>query len=162
MAATRCGWVELSACGLAAVAMIACSGEETPQQPAAAWTVEETPNPAIKRPKPGDPPLPAVVVAEALPPDFPVDVPQYPGAKVKASRSMPGRGGMTVSLAAGDTPDKIISFYSDTFAAQGWATDIRRTPEGSAVFAEKDNRSASALVRVGGGETLIDIIVVER
>jgi hypothetical protein len=143
-----------------AFGMFACGSEEPQEEASAAWTVEETPNPVKSPGVPSD--LPAVVVADSLPSNFPVDVPQYPGAKVKASRSAAGLPGMSVSFIAEDSVEKVIAFYSDTFAAQGWATDMRRTPEGTAVFAEKDKRSASALVRDGGEGTRIDVIVVDR
>ena len=55
-----------------------------------------------------------------------------------------------------------MSYYADGFAAQGWSTDIRRTPEGDAIFADKDNRTVSAVVRPGGAGTLVDLVLVER
>lgn len=155
-------WVPLAACGLAVCGLLACGGEKGDEAPA--WTVEKTPNPTrAALPGPGEPPLPPLVVSESLPADFPADVPQYPGAKVKSSRSGGGaKGGFSASFGVGDDVEKVASFYADSFAAKGWATDTRRTPEGTAVFAEKDKRSASALVRPGGDETVVDLIVVVR
>lgn len=158
-------WFSLVACGLAMGWGIACGGEgeEKGGQSEAAWKVEQTPSPArAGLPKPGEAPLPPVVVSESLPSDFPVDVPNYPGAKVKTARSGGGAQGFSASLASGDDVETVTAFYADGFAGQGWATDTRRTPEGTAIFAEKDKRSASAMVRPGAGETLIDLIVVER
>jgi hypothetical protein len=156
-------WVPLVACGLAVFGLVACGGEKK-DEAKPAWTVEETPNPArAGLPGPGEPPLPPLVVSESLPAGFPPDVPQYPGAKVKSSRSGGGaKGGFSVSFEVGDDAEKVASFYADSFAAKGWATDTRKTPEGTAVFAEKNKRSASALVRPGGDETVVDLIVVER
>jgi hypothetical protein len=156
-------WVPLLACGLAVFGLLACGGEKG-EEPKAAWTVEETPNPTRAGiPGPGEQPLPPLVVTEALPADFPADVPQYPGAKVKSSRSGGGaKTGFSLSLSTSDDVDKVVSFYADSFAAKGWATDTRRMPDSTAVFAEKSQRSASALVRPGGDETIVDLIVVER
>ena len=157
MSATR--WVQLGAMGLAALGMFACGSEQPQEEASATWTVEETPNPVKS---PGEPGQPPVVISDNLPSNFPVDVPQYPGAKVKTSRSTAGMPGISVSFSVKDPTDKVIAFYSDSFAAQGWATDMRRTPEGSAVFAEKGQRSASALVRKSGEGTLVDLIIIER
>jgi len=152
-------WGRLAACGIAAFSCFACGSEKPKEEAGAEWSVEETPNPVKS---PGEPGLPPVVIASELPDNFPADVPQYPGAKVETARSTEGMPGVSVSLSVPDPAEKVIAFYSDSFAAQGWATDLRRTPEGSAVFAEKENRSASALVRAGGNRTLVDLIVLER
>lgn len=151
--------------GLAVLLLFACGGQESQtgaDEAASEWTVEGTPNIGQKgSPGPDGKPLPAPVVSDELPPDFPVDVPRYPGAEVTGSRSSLGSG-FSAGFKVGDDVEEVASFYSDSFAAQGWATDMRRTPEGTAVFAEKEKRSASVLVRAGGDKTEINLIVVER
>jgi hypothetical protein len=162
--AARLGsWV--CAAALAALLGVACGGGETEgaageqAEPAPAWTVEATPSPgaAVK------PQAAAVAqpVSRELPADFPEDIPQYPGAEILGVRTAAGQG-VSVSLATADDVEKVASYYADGFAAQGWATDIKRMPEGKAIFAEKDNRTSSAVVRSGDAGTLVDVIVVVR
>jgi len=159
----RQAWVP--AFGFAVLLLIACGGQESQTATEEAqpdWTVEKTPSPNKPTGRGADGELmPPPVVSDSLPSDFPVDVPQYPGAEVEGSRTSAGSG-FSARFKVGDNVEKVASFYSDSFAAQGWATDTRRTPEGTAVFAEKEKRSASVLVRAGGDETDINLIVVDR
>jgi hypothetical protein len=165
--AARLGsWV--SAAALAALLGVACGGGETEGaaegkaaqgEAAPAWTVEATPSPgAAVKPQSEAVPQP---VSRELPADFPEDVPQYPGAEIVGVRSAAGQG-VSVSLTTADDVEKVASHFADGFAAQGWATDIKRMPEGKAIFAEKDNRTCSAIVRSGDTGTLVDLIVIVR
>jgi hypothetical protein len=157
--------VRVPAFGFAVLLLIACGSQESQtaaEESAPAWTVEGTPNLAQgNRPGPDGKPVPAPIVSDSLPSDFPVDVPQYPGAQVTQSRVSPGSG-FSASFTVGDDVEKVASFYADGFAGHGWATDTKRSPEGTAVFAEKEKRSASALVSPGGDRTLVNLIVVDR
>jgi len=159
--------IGVSAALLAVLAVAGCGGEEQAASPAgeeaAAWSVEGTPSPGKKGARPervtsGGPPKNAI---SSLPPDFPGDVPQYPGADFKTGRTSTGQG-LSMTLTSGDDFEKVASFYADGFAAEGWATDIRRTPEGKAIFAEKGNRSASAFVRGADEGTLVDLVLIVR
>ncbi len=155
----------IAACGIALLAWLACGGEEQAaeeSQPKPEWSTEKTPSPAIANTLDEEgKPIPSAVVREELPPDFPLDVPKYPGAEVKSSR-VAARGGMSVALTSGDALDDVISYYEKTFSENGWSTDVRPTPEGTAIFADKEGRTASALVRGGGEGTTVDLIVIER
>jgi len=96
---------------------------------------------------------------EGLPDNYPSDVPRYPGVivtHVKAS----GDNGLSVGMTSTDDVEKVAAFFADTFAAEGWGTDIKNTPNGRAIIAAKDNRNATALVRRNGDITNIDIILI--
>lgn len=159
----------LAAAGLLA---LACGGDAQEPGDAASsatgdkpsWTAEATPSPGKEGAEPERPHVPnAASIGAKLPPNFPEDVPQYPGAEVSDARSVVGQG-LAVSLTSDDDSDKVASFYADTFAARGWETDIRRTPDGHMIFADKGKRAASALVHPGadGAGTQVELIVVAR
>ena len=97
---------------------------------------------------------------EGLPDNYPSDVPRYPGVtvtRVKAS----GDSGLSVGMTSTDDFEKVASFFADTFAAEGWGTDIQNTPDGRAIFAAKDNRNATAMIRRNGDITSIDVILIQ-
>jgi hypothetical protein len=165
MASLRRICILAGALALAAAAGCGDSGE--PQAPpASAPTAQESP--ALQIDKPGKveipPPLSgnAPMMATELPADFPKDVPQHPSARVIQARASRDQG-LAVSFVLGgeDDADAVASFYADSFAAQGWSTDIRRTPDGQAIFADKGDRTASALVRPGDEGVLVDLIIVQ-
>jgi hypothetical protein len=97
---------------------------------------------------------------EGLPDNYPSDVPHYPGVTVthvKASSD----GGLSVGMTSTDDFEKVASFFADTFAAEGWGTDISDTPNGRAIFADKGNRNATAMLTRIGDITSIDVIVIQ-
>jgi hypothetical protein len=155
------------AAALAVAGVLACGGDsEQATGPAGGgekpgWTVEATPSPGKEGAAYPNKGAVNPQETDTLPADFPEDVPQYPGAEVQSARTRAGEG-MSVSLTSADDVDKVASYYADTFAARGWATDIRRTPKGQAIFADKGNRTASTLVRSEGGSTRVEVIVVAR
>lgn len=165
----RIDWRTISAATAAAAGLLlpGCGGESQETSKAsgtdASWKVESTPSPGKEGAAPRPMAASSTPTSTELPASFPEDVPQYPGAKIKGVRASAGEG-LSVSFVSRDDVDKVASFYADTFAARGWATDIRRTPDGQAIFADKGDRTASAIVRSGdGGEgTLVDLIVVVR
>ncbi|MDJ0853093.1 MAG: hypothetical protein QNK04_32390 [Myxococcota bacterium] len=141
----------------------ACGGDSQESADAGkeTWSVEATPSPGKEGAKYQPPAMPPP--AREIPSDFPEDMPRYPEADVRAARSAMGDG-MSISLQSPDDVDKVAGYYADDFAAKGWATDIRRTADGHAIFAEKGDRSASALVRPGedGQGSQVEVIVVVR
>ena len=70
--------------------------------------------------------------------------------------------GISLSMETADDVDKVTGFYADGFRAQDWKTDVRRTPEGHTILAEKGDRKASAVVRPrdDGAGAKVDIIVM--
>jgi hypothetical protein len=149
---------------LALAAAAGCGGSEEPQAPpASAPAVQQSPalqmdQPEIPPPLSGNAPM----MATELPADFPKDVPQHPSARVVQARASRDQGlAVSFVLEGEQSADDVTSFYADSFAAQGWSTDIRRTPEGHAIFADKGDRTASAVVRPGGEGVLVDLIIVQ-
>jgi hypothetical protein len=151
---------------LALAAAAGCGGsEETQAPPASAPAAQQSPalqiekgGPQIAPPLSGNAPM----MATELPADFPKDVPQHPSARVVQARASRDQGlAVSFVLEGEQSADDVTSFYADSFAAQGWSTDIRRTPEGHAIFADKGNRTASAVVRPGGEGVLVDLIIVQ-
>ena len=153
------------ALALAAFAWLAaCGGEsETPTAPdAKAPGAAATPPSAAKVPVlPSESPPPAPSWTGKLPPDFPADIPQFPGAKVVGSRASHDQG-LAATFSTEAAVDEVVSFYSDAFAAQGWSTDIRTLGDGTAVFADKENRTATAMVTSAEGTTHVNVLVIQR
>ncbi len=153
------------ALALALLVSWGCGGESqegsSGEAEAPSWSVEATPSPGKEGARPENPSIPPP--SREIPADFPVDVPQYPDADVQAARKAMGSG-MSISLQSSDDVDKVAGFYADGFAAQGWATDIRRTADGHAIFADKEGRRASALVRPGadGTGSRVEVVIVLR
>jgi hypothetical protein len=137
---------------LGALVALGCGGEQTEPAPA------EIPA------APSEAPAPPVAVEEVwsttLPENFPQDVPQYPAAEVVKAR-MVEESGVSAGWSTADAPDKVASFYSDSFAAQGWSTQRIDGPDGILIFADKEKRSASIGVTTSEGKTQIDLLLVE-
>ena len=95
-----------------------------------------------------------------LPADFPADVPLYPGAEVVQAR-VTADGGTSVTLSVEDDVEKVASFFADSFAAEGWSTDIKASPDGSAIFADKTERRVAAMVRSTDEGTRVELIIVQ-
>jgi hypothetical protein len=98
-------------------------------------------------------------VTTEIPADFPADVPLYPGAEVIQSRISPEQG-TTVTLSVGDDVDKVVSFYADSLAAEGWSTQITKGSEQSVIFADKDERHVGTMVRKTDEGTQIELVIV--
>ena len=97
---------------------------------------------------------------EGLPDNYPSDVPRYPGVTVTLVKAS-GDSGLAIGMTSTDDLEKVASFFADTFAAEGWATDIRNTPNGRAIFADKDNRNATTLVRRNDDIISVDVILIQ-
>ena len=97
---------------------------------------------------------------DSLPANYPSDLPRYPGVTVTSVKAS-GDSGLAVGMESGDDFEKVASFFADTFASEGWTTDIRNTSNGRAIFADKGNRNATAMVRRHGDGAAVNIIVIE-
>ena len=148
---------------LAALAALGCgSGEhagstaQAPAEPAAAEPAapaepgQEAPAAAL--------PEPEVAWQDNLPSDFPSDVPRYPNSKV-GNASGTDDMGFAITFGTSDPIDKVAGFYVDGFAAQGWQAERQSTPEGTMVFASKDDRAAQALVHAAPEGTRVELVV---
>jgi hypothetical protein len=142
----------LGICVVFAALALGCGGEEKTQTAPAPDTQAQ---PAAPQPEAA-----AEAWQSTLPADFPPDLPQYPGATVTKARSTPGTG-LAVAWQTGDEPAKVASWYADSLAAQGWATQRTEAPDGVMVFADKGERSATFGVTTAEGKTQIDLLVVE-
>ena len=155
IASLRSTWILLGALALGVA--LACGGdtqEAAPaaKAPAAAW--KPAPPPELP-PPPSSPPI----LTTELPADFPADVPRYPGAEVIQSRISADEG-MTVTFSVGDDAEKVVSFYADSLAAEGWSTDIKKGPDGSVIFADKAERQVGTMVRRTDEGTLVELVIV--
>jgi hypothetical protein len=74
---------------------------------------------------------------------------------------MAEEGGIVAGFSSDDPPDKVASYYSDAFAAQGWSTQRIDAPDGILLFADKGKRSASVGVHAREGKTQIDLLLIE-
>jgi hypothetical protein len=176
--ADRRALVVLAGAGLAcagALAVLACGAPE--QRPAAPEPGSEVPAappgavpPAAPPPGGAAPPAGAATPGGAapeaglpawsgtLPADFPQDVPLFPGAKVARASGTVDLG-LVVSFETGESVETVTSFYVDGFAAQGWSTNLHESPEGRAVFANKEGRTAAAVVTEGDQGTRVEVVV---
>ena len=95
-----------------------------------------------------------------LPENFPEDIPQFPGARLIKDRISPD-GGLSVSYSTDEDVDDVIDYFADSFAAEGWSTQVRDMPPGRAVFADKDQRIASVMSREVDEGTSIELLLYE-
>jgi hypothetical protein len=97
----------------------------------------------------------------ALPDNFPEDVPVYGLAEILFSRASADFS-VSTRLVSDESPETVTDFYADDFAAKGWSTEIRETPEGTLIIADKLTRKAAATVTVNKeGRTQLDMVVTE-
>jgi hypothetical protein len=69
---------------------------------------------------------------------------------------------MAVSFeVAGEGVESVGGHYADSLAAEGWSTTLRDDSAAKLVYAVKNNRNVTVLVRPGEGVTLVDIVVAE-
>ena len=82
-----------------------------------------------------------------------------PAAPVVKSQEIPDSG-IKVGWTTSDDAGKVASFYSDSLAAQGWATRRVDGDDGSLVFGDKGARSLTIGIGSGPGKTTIDLLLV--
>ena len=101
------------------------------------------------------------VLAKALPANFPSDVPVYADADVAWSRASTDLV-VGARFSSDDAPSDVSGFYADEFAAQGWATEIRETPDGTLIIADKLTRKVVVSVTEDeDGRTQMNLLITE-
>ena len=95
-----------------------------------------------------------------LPDNFPDDIPVFPGARITKVRIAPDQG-LAVSYITDGDVDEVIDYFADSFAAEGWSTDVRDMNPGRAVFADKAQRIASVVTSQGDEGTAIELLFFE-
>ena len=120
----------------------ASPAEPTQPAPESAPSAAATPGPA----EAGDPD--PTLTEDALPEDFPSDVPIYPGAKIGPSISMPGEG-VFATFQTDDAVDAILTHYRSELAKNGWS--VVDTAEGDGLEGTKGGRSVDLRARPSEG-----------
>lgn len=101
------------------------------------------------------------ILQGSLPDNFPEDVPVYETADIAFSRSSPDFA-VAGRFYSDDGPDQVKAYYADDFSGKGWDIEIRETPDGSMIIADKMGRKAAATITVNAqGRTQVDIMVTE-
>jgi hypothetical protein len=137
---------------------LGCGGEKS-ETPEAAPATPAAPSAAAPA-APGPSAAVEDVWVTELPANFPDDVPQYPGAEVIRARPNIEQG-VVAEFSATDDPGKVASYFADALAAKGWSTNRVDAPEGTMIFADKGERSATYGVATVDGKTKIDLLVIE-
>src|SRR5262249_60477156 len=114
------------------------------------------PAPAPAAPQAAMPAAPeGAPVARALPgsggypTDFPDDLPRYPGGKVTDARGS-AQDGFALQIEAPDSVEVAAKNFGNGLTAAGWQTTVETSPDGTMVFADKqDGSKAQALVHDG-------------
>ena len=136
-------------CALAVLLMatlIACGGsEESAPEPSAGGTPAAVPQASDAANPPPSSSRKNPEVLRALPSNFPEDIPLYKDADVAFSRASADMA-VSVRLFSDDAPSDVVGYYSDDFAAKGWATDIRVTPEGTLIIAPTHSSNMDSIV----------------
>ena len=104
-----------------------------------------------------------IVVAEAgesleLPDGFPSDVPRHPRARVVSYRTL-ANGDISVNLMTEDRVEDVLSFYTDSLAAQGWSTSTQDDGSERTIFADKGNRMVTTVVSRDAGGVSVDMVI---
>jgi len=142
-------WLSLLAVLLTAA--LSCGGTD---ESASEVSSDATPAAAAQATDAANPQLPG-----ALPAHFPEDIPVYADADVAWSRASEDMG-VSVRMLSDASLSDVSAYYADDFAAKGWATDIRKGPDGGTlIIADKPTRKAVASVSENEeGRTQVDIL----
>ena len=147
----------VTAAGAAALAFQLGCGQ--PPEDPGAQEQQESATKAPDSPAPsGQVKAPNVIVTKAMPANFPKDIPKHPEGKVIESRATSDLG-LSIFLVVPDDASEVASFYADGLAADGWATDVRKLPGGTTVFADKGNRRLGVTVTEGRRGAEVRMIV---
>ncbi len=155
IASLRSTWILLGALALGVA--LGCGGDSQEAGPPAK-APDESWKPAPPPELPPPPSSPPVFTTE-LPADFPSDVPVYPDAEIVQARVSADEG-TSVTFLIEDDVEKVTSFYADSLAAEGWSTDIKAGPDGSAIFADKTERRVATMVRGTDEGTQVELIII--
>ena len=92
-----------------------------------------------------------------LPPEFPSDVPRYPGAVLTGADSDGAQ--MVISFETPDDPQTVAERLKRDFLAGGWSAEVSIQDAGGSVSAGKQGRQVTVMLSVSGGRTLVDYFV---
>ena len=147
--------------GAAALALsVGCGQPPEDESTAKSQAAEPSKTPPSQAPT-GGPPTGLVVTTTELPANFPDDVPNHPEAEVLQARATADMG-LAISLIVKDDVSAVASYYNKGFKSEGWSTNLKNMPDGSAVFANKDKRTAAVLVTEGRRGAQVELIVGYR
>ncbi len=149
------------AAGVAALALSPGCGQPPEEERAADSQAAGQSKMPTSPARPGEVARPHVGRSTELPAFFPDDIPIHPEAKIIETRASSDLS-ITILSSIEDDASEVASYYADSFAAEGWATDIHRTPEGTAVFAEKGNRFVSAMISEDRRGAKVRMIVTHK
>lgn len=131
---------------LAAISVLACGPDSETASPTAANALEVggmAPESLGDRPE--------------LPPEFPSDVPRYPGAVLTGTDSDGSQ--MIVSFETPDDPRTVAERLKRDFIAGGWSAEVSIQDAGGSVSAGKQGRAVTVMLSVSSGRTLVDFFV---
>ena len=152
-----------TALALGLTIFLAC-GDETPKPapatPGATAAIPAKPAPPPPPPPPARTPSAAredvqITDEGVLPPEFPTDVPTYPGASPAGGLAIPGD--MMSSFQTKDSVEDVYEFYRAELPKQGW-TIVGESDNRGHLRAEKSGRTAD--IRLGRGKSGTDIAVI--
>ena len=66
-----------------------------------------------------------------------------------------------MTFATDEEINEVIDYFADSFAAEGWSTQVREMPPGRAVFADKAQRIASVVTTPEDEATSIVLMLYE-
>ncbi len=135
-----------------AITALACGSEPEATGPGSATGSKAV---APKTPTPYEPNW-----GTELPDNFPEDVPRFPGARITKVRFSPDQG-LAVSFTTDEDVDEVIDYFADSFAAEGWSTQVQDMNPGRAVFADKAQRIASVVSSRGDEGTTIELLLYD-
>ncbi|OGG10310.1 hypothetical protein A2154_02625 [Candidatus Gottesmanbacteria bacterium RBG_16_43_7] len=102
----------------------------------------------------------------SLPPDWPKDVPVYPGSTVTYSGTnnpQTGETGYSTVLTTNDDSQKVGAYYTKELPAQGWlVTGTQNIADTTVISATKDDRTLSMAAATEEGKTTITLGVSSK
>jgi hypothetical protein len=96
----------------------------------------------------------------AIPENFPKDVPQYPGAELQTVMTNTEEGVSSIEATTADALDKVMDWFKDQVAKNGWQPDQTMTMDGDSpmrmMTCKKENRQLMLNITSSGGVTHIN------
>lgn len=147
--------VRIDTAAIVVLALLAfgCSDASSPTGDTAADQAQEAPKAAAKRQADLGPP--AEVLHDAVPQNYPEDLPTYPGAKPAGSLSIPGQG-MLVTFDSDDPPAEVIEYFRGALEESGWSVSDTRHGGLNAAKSER-NVQIRADARGGGSNISVNL-----
>jgi hypothetical protein len=107
----------------------------------------------------------AVGNSASMPSGWPSEISQYPGSKIEMSSNSSDSGSpqSVMSLATGDSPEKVMAYYKSILNTSGW-TNLQDQSFGSffTIGAEKGAHALAITATVVSGETKVNMIYHEK